>query len=90
MFVNWMKTSGMVFYFTYYGDKGDGTTSKSGKTADDGSVGGKIFHWCRKNTQTAYPFVRVYWPAEKMDISTVGDKIDGKKENTTGGKNAVK
>ncbi|MBO7685700.1 MAG: hypothetical protein J6V72_04915, partial [Kiritimatiellae bacterium] len=37
-FQNWMKTSGMVFYFTYYGDKGDGTTSKSGKKADDGSV----------------------------------------------------
>ena len=89
-FQNWMKTSGMVFYFTYYGDKGDGTTSKSGKKADDGSVGSSIFHWCRKNTQTAYPFVRVYWPAGKLDISTVGDKIDGKKENTTGGKNAVK
>ncbi len=89
-FQKWMKTSGMVFYFTYYGDKGDGTTKKSGSKADDSHVGGEIFHWCRKNTQTAYPFVRVYWPAGKVDISTVGDKIDGKKENTTGGKNAVK
>ena len=89
-FQKWMKTSGMVFYFTYYGDKGDGTTSKSGKKADDGTVASKIFHWCRKNTQTAYPFVRIYWPAGKIDISTVGDTVDGKKEKTTGGKNAVK
>ena len=29
-FKNWMKTSGMVFYFTHPGDKGNGTTTKSG------------------------------------------------------------
>ena len=88
-FKKWMKNSGMVFYFTYYGDKGDGTTKKSGKKADNGAVASDIFHWCRKNTQTSYPFVRIYWPAGKVDISTVGDKVDGKKDGTTGGKKAA-
>ena len=88
-FKKWMANSGMVFYFTYYGDKGDGTTKKSGKKADNGAVASDIFHWCRKNTQTSYPFVRIYWPAGKVDISTVGDKVDGKKDGTTGGKKAA-
>ncbi len=88
-FRKWMANSGMVFYFTYYGDKGDGTTKKSGKKADNGAVASDIFHWCRKNTQTSYPFVRIYWPAGNVDISTVGDKVDGKKDGTTGGKKAA-
>ena len=88
-FKKWMASSGMVFYFTYYGDNGDGTTKKSGKKADDGSVGSKIFHWCRNNKNTSYPFVRIYWPKGKVDIATVGDTVDGKKNNTTGGKKAA-
>ena len=88
-FTKWMATSGMVFYFTYYGDKGDGTTSKSGKSADNGAVAGDIFHWCRKNTNTDYPFVRIYWPAGKVDIATVGDKLDGKKDKATGANNVI-
>ena len=88
-FKKWMASSGMVFYFTYYGDNGNGTTSKSGKNADDGSVGSKIFHWCRNDKNTSYPFVRIYWPKGKVDIATVGDTVDGKKNNTTGGKKAA-
>ena len=88
-FKSYMKSSGVIFYFVYSGDKGNGTTSKSGSKADNGSIASPIFHWCRKNTQTAYPFVRVYWPAGGVDISTVGDTIDKKKGGTTGGKYCV-
>ncbi len=76
-FRNYMKTSGVVFYFTYYGDKGNGTTKKSGSKADNGSEGGDIFHWVRGNKMTSYPFVRVYWPAGKVDLLSVGDTLDG-------------
>ncbi|MBO7689131.1 MAG: InlB B-repeat-containing protein [Kiritimatiellae bacterium] len=72
-FKNWMKSSGCVFFFTYSGES-------------QGAIGGTIFHWCRKNTNTAYPFVRIYWPAGGVDVATVGDKMDEKKGNTDGGK----
>lgn len=76
-FKNWMKDSGMVFYFIHSGDGGDG------------AVGSKVFHWCRNNKNTAYPFVRIYWPAGKVDIATVGDTVDGSKANEAGAKKAV-
>ena len=88
-FKDWMASSGMVFYFTYYGDKGDGTTTKSGKKADDGSEGSNIFHWIRDNKNTGYPFVRIYWPKGKVDIATIGDTVDGNKDNTAGAKKSV-
>ena len=88
-FRSYMKSSGIIFYFVYAGDRGNGTTSKSGSKADNGIIASPIFHWCRKNTQTAYPFVRIYWPAGGVDISTVGDTIDKKKSGTTGGKYCV-
>ena len=72
-FKNWMKTSGCVFFFTYPGDS-------------QGGIGGTIFHWCRKNKNTSYPFVRIYWPAGGVDVATVGDTMDGKKGSTEGGK----
>ena len=75
-FRKWMASSGMVFYFTHSGES-------------QGAVGGSIFHWCRKNKNTSYPFVRIYWPDGKVDIATVGDTVDGKKDGTTGGKKAV-
>ena len=71
-FKNWMKSSGCVFFFTWSGES-------------QGTVGGSIFHWCRKNKNTAYPFVRIYWPAGGVDVATVGDTMDGKKSGTTGG-----
>ena len=72
-FKNWMKTSGCVFFFTWSGES-------------QGKIGGTIFHWCRKNKNTAYPFVRIYWPDGSVDVATVGDTMDGKKSGTTGGK----
>ena len=76
-FRNWMATSGCVFFFAYPGDGGDG---KKESTA---------FHWCRKNVNTSYPFVRIWWPAGKVDVATVGDTVDGLADGTAGGKNAV-
>ncbi len=72
IFTKWMKDSGCVFYFIYSGDHGDG------------DVGSKVFHWCRKNKNTAYPFVRIWWPAGKVDIATVGDTVDGVKAGASG------
>ena len=72
VFKTWMKSSGCVFYFTHSGES-------------QGAVGGTIFHWCRKNTNTAYPFVRIYWPAGGVDVATVGDKMDDKASGKTGG-----
>ena len=62
-FRKWMASSGMVFYFTHSGES-------------QGAVGGSIFHWCRKNKNTSYPFVRIYWPDGKVDIAPF--KYDGR------------
>lgn len=75
-FKNWMKTSGCVFYFTYPGDGGDG------------KIGSSVFHWIR-GSNTSYPFVRIYWPAGKVDVKTVGDVLDGNASGETGGKKVV-
>ena len=88
-FKSWMKTSGMVFYFVYSGDKGNGTTKKSGTKADDGKIGSDIFHWVRANKNTGYPFVRIYWPKGKVDVATIGDTVDGNKDGSAGGKKSV-
>lgn len=74
-FKKWMKTSGMVFYFTYYADK-------------EGKAGGSVFNWIRKNN-TSYPFVRIYWPAKKIDVATIGDVMDGYQSGEAGGKKVV-
>ena len=76
-FKNWMKESGCVFYFIYPGDGGDG------------KIGSTVFHWCRNNRNTNYPFVRIYWPAGKVDVATVGDTVDGNLSGAEGGKKAV-
>ena len=76
-FKKWMAESGCVFYFIYSGDHGDG------------DVGSKVFHWCRKNKNTAYPFVRIYWPAGGVDIATVGDTVDGVDSSSKGTTKAI-
>ena len=72
-FKSWMKSSGCIFFFTHSGES-------------QGAVGGTIFHWCRKNTHTSYPFVRIYWPKGKVDVAVVGDSVDGGQDGTAGGK----
>ena len=75
-FKNWMKTSGVVFFFGCSSDKSY-------------PVGCSAFEWCRKSTKTAYPFVRIWWKKKGIDISTVGDTVDGYYGGSTGGKKAV-
>lgn len=65
-FRDWMKESGCVFCFAHSGD-----------ATADGPIGSAYFHWCRMNTGTSYPFVRVYWPDGGVDGFTDGDTVDG-------------
>ena len=71
-FEKWMKDSGIVFYFGYYGDPGKGTTL------------GEWCYWCgRGNPQgTTLPLVRLYWKVNGsviVDRSANGDMVDGNK-----------
>jgi len=72
-FTKWMKASGCVFVYAYYGDKTDGT---------------KIKAWCM-GSQKFYPLVRVYWPAGKVDIRPMGDDLIGTKRGATAAKKQV-
>ena len=72
-FKTWMKSSGCVFVFAYYGDSGGGND---------------VYNFCYGG-QTLYPLVRVYWPKGKVDFKTKGDAVDGGFSGSTGGKNAV-
>ncbi len=74
-FKTWQKKSGIVFWF--------GCPS-NGYKMDDAVA---AFKWTRANSgrlsytsggpQTAFPFVRIYWPKGKVDVSTVGDTMRG-------------
>lgn len=72
-FVKWMKASGCVFVYAYYGDKADGK---------------KIYAWCM-GKQKFFPILRVYWPTGKIDIKPMGDDIIGTKRGTTAAKKQV-
>lgn len=75
-FRTWMKKSGCVFFFTYTGESA-------------GKEGGTACKWCTKGKGGTFPFVRTYWKKGNVDTATMGDKIDGMKEGTAGGKKAV-
>lgn len=71
-FEKWMKDSGIVFYFGYYGDPGKGTTL------------GEWCYWCGKNNPQGktLPLVRLYWKVNGtviVDRSADGDTVDGNK-----------
>ena len=81
VFRNWMKASGCVFYFTY---PGDGAEGKMGDEND-------VFKWIRQS-QTSFPFIRVYWSVKgkkKVDLTTIGDDVDGNAKGSAGGKAAM-
>jgi hypothetical protein len=90
-FKNWMKTSGIVYWFGYSGDKEYGVDSST-----DGA-----FHWTRgQDGRTSitkggplknYPFVRVYWKKGKVDVCEAGDNTHGGYDvvGTTGAKKLV-
>ena len=68
-FRNWMRDSGIVFYF---GERND---------ASDGQEGyhGTSFYWCCKNQNATmnWPYVRVYWPKGGVDVVHSGSWYDG-------------
>ena len=72
-FIAWMKTSGIVFYFGYYGDPGKGTTL------------GEWCYWCGRGNPMGQtlPLVRLYWPKGGVDFSANGDTVDGNKGRCT-------
>lgn len=65
-FTDWMKKSGCVFWFGYYGD-----TSTDDKQYGTGS------QWAKNSILTTYPFVRVYWKKGKVDVSKSGSDWTG-------------
>lgn len=75
-FRSWMKTTGIVFWF--------GCPSNGYKL--DQSTGSAL-NWARAyegrlsytsgGPQSGFPFIRIYWPKGKVDISTVGDTMRG-------------
>ena len=71
-FEKWMKDSGIVFYFGYYGDPGKGATL------------GEWCYWCGRGSPqgTTLPLVRLYWKVNGsviVDRSANGDMVDGNK-----------
>ena len=94
-FKNWMKDSGIVFYFGCNVDK-----------SSDDKYGGKGYTWCWKSQSlNLFPFVRFYWKAKKgtkladgttlaadkvvIDKAVIGDKFDNYKDKADGAKYAV-
>lgn len=65
-FTKWQKTSGVAFWFGCSKDK----------TADD-KFEGTGFMFARNGKLYGYPFVRLYWPAGKVDIWKSGDDWTG-------------
>lgn len=81
VFANWMKDSGIVFYF---GAVNDGSYNYDGGTgpSPDGKEGyhGTSFYWCRNYNVGAmmnWPYIRIYWPAGGVDSLYSGAEIDG-------------
>lgn len=68
-FRNWMKDSGIVFYFGVRPDPYDGQEGYHGTS----------FFWCcmNQNATMAWPYVRVYWPKGGVDQAHSGAWYDG-------------
>ena len=76
LFKTYEKDSGVVFWFGYPGDS-------------EYQIESAQFHWTRGNKLTAYPFVRIWWPAGKVDLYTTGDNIEGYTSGSSGSKLVV-
>ena len=82
VFVKWMKSSGMVFYF---GCVTDGYLNAAGDfgggPSSDGKEGyhGTSFYWCcrNQNSTLAWPYIRFYWPKGGVDMVYTGSATDG-------------
>lgn len=76
IFKTYEKDSGVVFWFGYPGDS-------------EYQIESSQFHWTRGNKLTSYPFVRIWWPAGKVDVITTGDNIEGYTNGSSGSKLVV-
>lgn len=85
VFKNWMKDSGIVFYFGCVYDGQYSDTFGIGPSSD-GKEGyhGTSFYWCRmKNGSSdpfagkSWPYVRIYWPKGRVDEMRSGAQVDG-------------
>lgn len=78
-FINWMKTSGCIFWL------GTGTDTNK----EDG-YNGSGFKWIYQNGKiSTYPFVRVYWPDGKVDETMTGNALDGRMDPPKGTKEVL-
>lgn len=77
IFKDYEVDSGVVFWFGHSGDS-------------EYKLESSAFHWTRGNKLTSYPFVRVYWPAGKVDVYTTGDNIENYTNGSSGAKLVVK
>ena len=68
-FRNWMRDSGIVFYFGVRNDAYDGQEGYHGSS----------FYWCCnwQNASMAWPYVRVWWPEGDVDECHSGSWYDG-------------
>jgi len=86
-FKNWMRESGMVFWFGYNKDA-------------ENTLETVPFHWTRAYTGTTkstrggplknYPFVRLWWPEGGSDYAADGDSVRGGYNEKTGATGAKK
>ena len=77
-FMTWQRTSGCVFFFA------------SSYDGDYGKEYGTVYKWCQAGRTTAgYPYIRVYWPAGKVDTAASGDDINKGYGDATGVKNTI-
>lgn len=95
VFREWMKDSGIVFYF--------GCSSDS---SQDDKYGGNAYMWCWHNKSLKlFPFVKFYWNAKKgtrladgsvlptdrvlVEEAIIGDQFDNSKDNADGAQYAI-
>lgn len=89
-FTSWMKDSGIVFFFTYNGDKAS-KSKVGGRTETDGDFFSSAMEWCRQGnaSRTTVPLCRFYWKKDGkvlVDAFCTGDKFDDYIGKYTGSK----
>lgn len=65
-FTKWQTTSGIVFWIGFGED-----------AVKANRHGGEGYKFAKNGKLTTFPFVRLYWPAGKLDVAKSGDEWDG-------------
>ena len=81
VFKEWMKDSGIVFYFGCVYDGAYDSNFGIGPSADkQEGYQGESYKWCRisdANKTKNWPYVRVYWPKGGVDVFNSGSVVCG-------------